>query len=423
MGSSTTVDLASNGYVEHEYVAAGTTTSYTVNGALPGDGRWTFEDATAAPYRTRALVRRPASARGFSGTVVVEWLNVTSATDSDVVWAEAHEELVRRGDAWVGVSAQIIGVNGGSTTTGTSTGLKGADPVRYDPLEHPGDGYSFDIFTQVGRAIRAGGAPMGNLKPRRLLAAGRSQSAAALVTYLNGVQPQTHAFDGFLLHSRFKAAVPLVAPGQAIDIASTGSAAPTMIRTDTDVPVLDLQSEFDVSFFDSLAARQPDNKHFRLWEVAGTSHADQHTLGTHTLPCTPPVNNAPMHVVAKAALHALDRWVRGGAPPTKAPRIKIGAATRQIVRDADGIAEGGIRTPPVEVPIDVLAGVPGSPIACLLFGTTTPLAPERLAALYPSRAAYVQRFTTAVDKTIKAGFALNADRDALLGYAQPSLIG
>ncbi len=62
-------------------------------------------------------------------------------------------------------------------------------------------------------------------------------------------------------------------------------------------------------------------------------------------------------------------------------------------------------------------------MTCLLFGTTTPLPAERLAALYASRAAYLQRYTAAVDKTIKAGFALKADRDALLEYAQPSRVG
>jgi hypothetical protein len=35
----------------------------------------------------------------------------------------------------------------------------------------------------------------------------------------------------------------------------------------------------------------------------------------------------------------------------------------------------------------------------------------------------VRHFNAAVDKTIKSGFALKADRDALLEYAQPSRIG
>src|SRR5437016_3654513 len=76
MGAATSVDLKRAGYVEHEYVAAGTATSYKAITALSRDGRWKFAPATKAAYRTRVLVRRPANAADSSGTVVVEWLNV-----------------------------------------------------------------------------------------------------------------------------------------------------------------------------------------------------------------------------------------------------------------------------------------------------------------------------------------------------------
>ena len=52
-----------------------------------------------------------------------------------------------------------------------------------------------------------------------------------------------------------------------------------MIRTDTDVPVLVVQTEGDLigATFGSAAARQPDSKRFRLWEIAGTAHADTYS--------------------------------------------------------------------------------------------------------------------------------------------------
>src|SRR5438105_9352652 len=75
IGSATPANLQQVGYVEHEYVAAGTATSYKRNGAISHDGRWRFVPGATAPYRTRVLVRRPAAAKVFSGTVVVEWLN------------------------------------------------------------------------------------------------------------------------------------------------------------------------------------------------------------------------------------------------------------------------------------------------------------------------------------------------------------
>ena len=55
----------------------------------------------------------------------------------------------------MGVSAQAGGVQGsGPTVAGVAPGgLKAADPERYGTLDHPGDAFSYDIFTQVGRAV------------------------------------------------------------------------------------------------------------------------------------------------------------------------------------------------------------------------------------------------------------------------------
>ena len=301
---------------------------------------------------------------------------MSAGSDADPVWSNTHEELMRRGDAWVGVSAQMIGVVGGPVLipakggAARSAGIKGSDPARYGSLVHPGDGYSFDIYTQVARALRNGTAALGDLKPKPVLAAGDSQSSYALVSYLDGVQPRTHEFDGFLVQSRGRTGLPLAAPGQPADLAGALSAPPPIIRTDTDVPVLEVQAEGDLTvLLESLPARQPDTGHFRLWEVAGTSHADAHLLGpfVNAIHCGVPVNNASMHLVMKAAVHALQAWVDTGTPPPRAPRIKVTSGhDPQVVRDADGIAVGGVRTPPVDVPVDVLLGQPRpGPVAAL----------------------------------------------------------
>ena len=82
--------------MEQEFVAAGTATSYRSSEPLTADGRWTFEADSTADYRTRVLVRRPADAADFSGTVVVEWLNVSGGVDANPDWASLEEEIVRR---------------------------------------------------------------------------------------------------------------------------------------------------------------------------------------------------------------------------------------------------------------------------------------------------------------------------------------
>src|SRR3546814_19276495 len=68
-----------------------------------------------------------------------------------------------------------------------------------------------------------------------------------------------------------------------------------------------------------------------------------------------------MHVVAKAAYRLLVSWVTSGELPPIAPRLELvaGSASPTLARDPDGIAIGGIRTPPVDVPVDVLTGEPG----------------------------------------------------------------
>ena len=114
-----------------------------------------------------------------------------------------------------------------------------------------------------------------------------------------------------------------------------------------------------------------------------------------------------------------------GTPPLHAPRIDVTPGkTPTIMRNADGIALGGIRTPPVDVPVSALSGVPGPnpSTICLLLGSSKPFTAARLAQLYPSQAVYMQKFTADVDATIKAGFALSDDRAAMLGFAEPQKI-
>ena len=60
------------------------------------------------------IVRRPPAGQ-FSGTVIVEWFNV-SAIESSPDWAYLSEEIGREGDAYIGVSAQAQGVEGGGDT-------------------------------------------------------------------------------------------------------------------------------------------------------------------------------------------------------------------------------------------------------------------------------------------------------------------
>jgi hypothetical protein len=115
--ASTFFDLAHLGYREAEYFLSGTATAY-VSGELGVDGKWAVTPGEVATYRTRVVVYRPIDARRFNGTVVVEWFNVSGGLDAAPGWIMAHTHLIRAGFAWVGVSAQKVGVEGGETPLG-----------------------------------------------------------------------------------------------------------------------------------------------------------------------------------------------------------------------------------------------------------------------------------------------------------------
>jgi Alpha/beta hydrolase domain len=442
-------DLDALGYLEEEFLLEGTAHSYRIVGERTPDGHWAAEPSEEAHYRTRLLVRRPIN--NFSGGVVIEWLNVSAGLDAAPDWSLLHRHLIRRGHAWVGVSAQKVGIEGGGVTDGMH--LKKLAPDRYGPLLHPGDAWSFDIFTQAGRALgtRAGSGPLGSLVPDRLLAAGESQSAMFLATYINAVDPGAAVYDGFFVHGRPATAAsvdgrPPPARGGIGAAARTVSQRAERIRSDPRVPVLVLQSETDVALMGAGQATQPDGERIRLWELAGAAHADTYILvaSAHDdgrlspdqladllrpiseilgVPTTSPINAGPQqHYVGHGAIEHLDRWSSGGPPPPRAARLDLAGESSDIRRDRHGNAVGGIRTPWVDVPLATLSGLGQSGDAfSFLFGTTHPFDPAKLSALYPGgRGDYLDRFVAALDTTVADGFILDEDRDEVVALAAAS---
>jgi len=421
--SANPVDLAAHGYEEQEYFASGTATAFTPR-STPADGRWTVTPGSSAPYRTRILVRRPSDPAKFDGNVVVEWMNV-SAGETAPDWDYLDPALMDAGAAYVGVSAQALGVNGGAAVlgNGSAPGIRQKDPARYGTLDHPGDQYSLDMFAQIGQGLRAAAPlPLGGLHPTHVLAIGESQSAFYLTTYANAVQPIDPAYQGIFIHSRGGGAASFTS--QNVTKAIQGD---VRIRTDLDVPVFIFETQTDLIQLGYATARQPNTAKIRTWEVAGTSHADAYELGAGAsfLGCTTPVNSGPQHEVAQAAFLSFLRWVDKGTPPPAPPPLVLTTTTPPaLVLDVHGNAEGGVRTPAVEVPVATLSGAPpaGSSRLCGLFGSTVPLSPQTLTALYGSSAGYVAAYTKALDQAIAAGYILPASRAALLEQASQVVI-
>jgi hypothetical protein len=410
------VDLHEHGYVEQELLLDGDATAYAAKGDLGIDGAWNAVPNGHARYQTRLLVRRPADAKNFNGTVLVEWLNVTGGIDAAVGYAFAWEELLRGGYGYVGVSVQQAGVDS----------LKSGDAARYGSLDHPGDEYSYDIFAQAGAAIGCPGQvdPMQGLHVERLIAYGESQSAMRMITYVNAVQPLTPVFDGIIIHSRAGWGAPIGTEGDPL----IGNGNPVHVRGDIEARVLQFftESELFLSLGPAFAARQPDTERLRTWEVAGAAHADQHLLGKGADLGCGLVNDGPQHLVLKAAVRAMHLWLKDGVAPPMGEPLEVNATHDAIVRDKHGNALGGIRTPAVDTPIATISGEASSANAgnplCMLFGQTIPFARQQLLDLYPAHQDYVEQVTRSARATREAGFILPEEETTVVADAMAAPI-
>jgi Alpha/beta hydrolase domain len=420
--SAIPLDLASHGYVEQEFFAAGTAHAFRAVSS-PSDGNWTVAPTTSATYRTRIIVRRPSDPARFSGTVVVEWLN-ESAGESSPDWDYLNPELMSAGDVYVGVSAQSLGVEGGTPLLGAIGGLgKGLvvqEPQRYGSLHMPGDQYALDVFDQIGLGLRSTRVHvLGPLRADHIVAVGESQSAFYLTTFADTLQPLSHTFDGLFIHSRGGSGAPL--NGSSIVSASAGPSN-LRIRTDLGVPVFMFETQTDLIELGYAVAQQPNTRYIRTWEVAGTSHADSYLLGAgaSVLGCSA-VNTGPQHVVVQAAFAAFVRWVVHHTPPPSPGPFRLRSIhPAALALDRHGNVIGGVRTPAVDVPVSTLSGAApagASPI-CSLFGSTTTFSPEMLASLYGTKASYVAKYTADLDRAIDKGYILPVDRSSLLAQAR-----
>ena len=433
--ATTLFDLAPLGYTQAEFALAGTAAAYERH-------RADVRVIEHADFTTRLLVYRPADPARFSGTVWVEWLNVSGGLDAGPDWTFAHTELMREGAAWIGVSCQRLGVHGGDgLVLPGNGGLRSVSPERYESLHHPGDRFSYDIYSRAGAAVRAHAATLlPGFTVERVLAIGESQSAFRLTTYVNDIDADAQVYDAFLVHARGGPDAPLDDDSPALSF----DRPPVPFRGDLRVPVLCLEAETDLIVLGYLPARQPDDDHLVTWEVAGTSHADVYTFGagmidTGALPIdelaaawTPldeyfgtklqaPVNAGPQHYVVNAAVAHLDRWVRDGVhPPAGGDQlaIRLGKDKVDYQPDDHGNAIGGVRTPHVDVPVAVLSGLgnSGGPMAHLC-GRTVPFAPKKLRRLYRDRDDYLARYAAATAAAVARGHVLATDEPEINALA------
>ncbi len=403
-------DLAAHGYVEEEFFLDGLASRYDTSAKGTGELL-----SRSHPYRTRIVVRRPTTARSFNGTVLLEWQNVSSGYDIDAHWGTSWEHFVRKGYAWVGVSAQRASVHGSAAALieargareprkeqVVNEGLRAWSPRRYGGLDLTSggsvldDSLAFDVFAQAARAVRTTGArePLAGLRVKLVIAVGAAQAASRLALYHNTLHDQHEVIDGYFLLS--------------------GGAG---LRGDLDVKVFQYLSESDLRAGPS--RRQPDTDNFRSWEVAGSAHAswesEQYRAGllSRDLPSRappaecdePPYSRVRAHYVIDEQYDALVRWVQKGSAPPSAPKLVFSSGEKPVLeRDALGIARGGIRLPEVDVPIALNTGTNSGSAQCPLYGTHRPFAPSTLQGMYATHAEYARAVAQVAQRASRAGY-------------------
>lgn len=425
--SAAAIDLAAAGYTEHEFYATGTAQRY--RGVLPGaqgtgqviDGGW--------PYRTRVLVRRPKAAQ-FNGTLVVEWSNVTAGQDIDFAFAESHAYLLREGYAVAVVSVQRLGVDrlktwspkryGDLSVSADSTDPQSGEPIDACPpgTACPGDPLSWDIRTQVSKALKDNAVParpLPGLTVRKVLALGESQSAMRLSLYYNAIQPLYRFFDGFVF----------------LDLAQ-------QLRADLPTPAISVNSEALAGFLPPVSTSAST----RVWEVAGTSHAsfyavnyvDKMLLRDQSMPgpqgpmtftqmmasqgcrLNPLFSKVDTGLVLNAALHSVRRWAETGQPAAPTRQFQRDASGA-VMRDAQGQVLGGVRLPQFVVPTAHMAPN-GDALACLLAGHHRDFTAEEFLQRHGSPQAYARQVAQVMQEAVAQGHVLPHDARAARLAAQ-----
>jgi hypothetical protein len=442
-------DVTQFGYQEQEYFFEGSARSYPPVSLPP------------APYRSRMIVWTPRDPSRFNGTTVVEWAEVSDFGQFELTVELNYQSpmLERQGFAFVLVSAEEGGVCDEGSNGCTATSLKGADPDRYGSLDHPGDAYSFDIFSQALQAIKhpTGIAPLGKLATRIVIAEGFQRSVDKYFPVGAPVTTTSSSSSPFSIYGPLNDYLANGADDAArlADAFLIDAAAPAVEPTRYRVPTL--------HHLDESAIRRtptPDSRNHVTWEIAGASHSDRwagnhiripssdapapkltrdeeealrdqfdnfgHEADPAATVCSPGPRAGtlfPRRFTLNAALIALRDWVRTGERAPAAPRIERtgpvpDSPTRKLSRDGDGNAIGGLRSPVIEVPVGAYNGE-----ACVQAGTMTPLAPARLAELYPTHTSYVRQLLTATNEAVAERFLVCEDAETIMRKASASTIG
>jgi hypothetical protein len=349
--------------------------------------------------------------------------------DAGLTWDALAPHLVRRGDAWMGVTvypdvARLM--------------RERLDPQRYRGLLVPGGGTEWDILSDALEALRDD--RLAPVRGTRVILSGWSATGSFCRVFARerfavargGLIDAVGIFisSGGAGSAGYPA---LSASGAAIDADD-----PRRIVRDVGVPVFEILSETESETHRAQLREDSDDPAdtYRLYQLAGSAHIENRPgeWSTHARALAAagvdmggtPVREARTDARSDLIMRALlDRLVEcvDGTPAPRAERFVYAQgpvpASRMLHRDADGNVVGGIRSPWAQAPLaaytphgtpadDAGTGPSWTPlvdraVAAGLVGTMRPLPAPQLRERFGDESTYLRRFA-------EAAGALVADR-------------
>lgn len=437
------------GYVEKEYLFAGTSNVYHT--AENGQVEIEYADV---PYTNNLIVRCPADPEKFSGHVVVEITNATAKWNIERMWIISQRYFMRHGIAYIGITSK----------PDVFDSLKRYDESRYGSLDWPnprpeservlpdpesdrltfllGDqecGLFWDMLSDLADLLRRDVDlnPLQAYRPKYVSLTGWSQSSCYLTRYVNTFayrnrEADRPVYDGYLAAGGVYI---LGIPVNQNEYDRPENMLDCFIHH-MEQPLVIVQTESEGGSFGNdrvprFNSEEPGNL-CRLVEIAGATHDTKQTivdyyagdekmlkgtclaayLGEHPYP-----NDFPYDYPINAAYDHLFRWVETGEAPAVVPRMEWTAAGVPAT-DAFGNAVGGVRTAFVDLP--TCRYVPWSiekGRKNVLFGHVELFSPEFLQELYGSLSAYEKRVREVTAKHVAKGYVLKEEEELLVEEA------
>jgi hypothetical protein len=364
--------------------------------------------AQGQPYKTRIVVRKPASNGKFSGLVLLEAMHPSGS---------AHMfEFTSMYSMNAGHASVEIQPNGG-----LEQNIRPSNPERYKDFAAAGN-QTNEIIAQVGALVKSKdkSSPFAGQTVRKIILAGTSATAGTLIAYLPAhmiyrTPDMQRIYDGFM-------------PTSTANVANK-----------VDVPIIHVPTMHEVqgAQISTRADSDAAGDQYRMYAFPGMGHVDSRdNVRLLPNPCTNELDTFPAQAYMSVALQYLYQWVDKGTVPPKAERVV--KDNNAVGLDERGNWKGGIRTPYTDVPFAKYAapnrganplpaktseyvtrgGVQAAQQMCGLSAYQVSFTKEEMKKLYGDKKTFANNFEKKLSELQKAGWSLPVYKDLILSDAK-----